>query len=100
MVGSLDFLNRLGIPGSAVAVLSELTDGSKSTSEISSSSRMSKSAILVGVKYWMNYGVVKKCSTNKWELSDLKRVEEMKLLLQREKAQLKSLIARLDDLIN
>ena len=77
MVDRFRFLRRLGIPGSAATVLSELSDGKKSTSEMSKHSGLSKSAISTGLNYWQKFGVASKCNTNQWQIHEVQHVHEM-----------------------
>ena len=100
MVEPLHFLRKLGVPGSAVTVLSQLSEGDKTTSEMSMTSGMSKSAILVGVNYWYKLGVAKRSNTNEWQINELKRVKEMVEILKVEEDELISSIARIDELID
>jgi len=100
MVERLHFLRRLGVPGSAVTVLSQLSNGDKTTSEMSKCSGMSKSAILVGINYWHKLGVAKRSNTNEWQLDELNHVKEMVEILKAEKGELISSIARIDELID
>lgn len=99
MVGQLHFLRRLGIPGSAVTVLSQLSDGEKTTSEMSKNSGLSKNAILSGIKYWQKYGVAMRHEINKWKLNELNYVQEMVTMLKDEESELISSIAKIDELI-
>mgnify|MGYP003690079755 FL=1 len=100
MVERLHFLRKLGVPGSAVTVLSQLSEGDKTTSEMSKTSGMSKSAILVGVNYWHKLGVAKRSNTNEWQINELNRVKEMVEILKVEENELISSIARIDELID
>ena len=100
MVERLHFLRRLGIPGSAVIVLSQLSNGDKTTSEMSQSSGMSKSAILVGINYWHKLGVAKRSKTNEWQINELDHVKEMVEILKAEEDDLISSIARINELID
>ena len=99
MVDRFQFLRRLGIPGSAATVLSELSDGKKSTSEMSKNSGLSKSAILAGLNYWQNFGVASKCNTNQWQIHEVQHVHEMLAILKKEENQLISSIAKVDKII-
>ena len=99
MVGQLHFLRRLGIPGSAVTVLSQLSDGEKTTSEMSKNSGLSKNAILSGINYWQRYGVTMRHEINKWKLNELDYVQEMVTILKQEESELISSIAKIDELI-
>ena len=99
MVDQFQFLRRLGIPGSAATVLSELSDGKKSTSEMSKNSGLSRSAILTGLNYWQKFGVASKCNTNQWQIHELKHVHEMLAILKKEENQLISSIAKVEKII-
>ena len=99
MVDRFRFLRRLGIPGSAASVLSELSDGKKSTSEMSKNSVFSKSAILTGLNYWQKFGVVSKCNTNMWRLNQTNYVHKMVAILKSEENELISSIAKVDKII-
>ena len=99
MVDRFRFLRRLGIPGSAATVLSELSDGKKSTSEMSKNSGLSKSAILTGLNYWQKLGVASRCNTNQWQIHEVKHVHEMLAILKKEENQLISSIAKVDKII-
>ena len=82
MVDRFQFLRRLGIPGSAATVLSELSNGQKSSSEMSKNSGLSKSAILTGLSYWQKVGVASKCNTNMWRLNQTNYVHKMVAILK------------------
>ncbi len=99
MVGQFHFLRRLGIPGSAVTVLSQLSHGEKTTAEMSKNSGLSKSAILSGIKYWQQFGVARRHDTNKWQLNELDYVQEMVATLKDEESELISSIEIIDGLI-
>ncbi len=99
MVDGFRFLRRLGIPGSAATVLSELSNGQKSTSEMSKNSGLSKSAILIGLNYWQKVGVASKCNTNMWRINEVEHVHEMVAILKLEENELISSIAKVDKII-
>ena len=99
MVDRFQFLRRLGIPGSAATVLSELSNGKKTTSEMSKNSGLSKSAILTGLNYWQQFGVASKCNTNQWQIHEVQHVHEMLAILKKEENQLISSIAKVDKII-
>ena len=99
MVDRFQFLRRLGIPGSAATVLSELSNGVKSTAEISKNSGLSKSAILTGLNYWQKFGVASKCNTNQWQIHEVQHVREILAILKKEENQLISSIAKVDKII-
>jgi len=99
MVEQFQFLRRLGIPGSAATVLSELSNGQKSTSEMSKNSGLSKSAILIGLNYWQKVGVASKCNTNMWRINEVEHVREMVAMLKLEENELISSIAKVDKII-
>jgi|TARA_B100001996_G_scaffold285384_1_gene225655 hypothetical protein len=99
MVEQFQFLRRLGIPGSAATVLSELSNGQKSTSEMSKNSGLSKSAILTGLNYWQRVGVASKCNTNMWRINEVEHVQEMVAILKLEENELISSIAKVDKII-
>jgi hypothetical protein len=83
-----------------VIVLSQLSNGDKTTSEMSQSSGMSKSAILVGINYWHKLGVAKRSKTNEWQINELDHVKEMVEILKAEEDDLISSIARINELID
>ena len=99
MVDGFRFLRRLGIPGSAATVLSELSNGQKSTSEMSKNSGLSKSAILIGLNYWQKVGVASKCNTNMWRINEVEHVHVMVAILKLEENELISSIAKVDKII-
>ena len=99
MVRQFHFLRRLGIPGSAATVLSELSKGETSTSEMSKNSGLSRSAILTGISYWQKFGVVSKCNTNMWRLNQTNYVHKMVAILKSEENELISSIAKVDKII-
>ena len=99
MVRQFHFLRRLGIPGSAATVLSELSKGENSTSEMSKNSGLSRSAILTGISYWQKFGVVSKCNTNMWRLNQTNYVHKMVAILKSEENELISSIAKVDKII-
>lgn len=99
MVGNLHILRRLGIPGSAVTVLSELSTGEKTTTEMSKSSGLSRSAIINGIKYWQEAGVAKRFETNKWQITKLSHVTDLTSILKDEESELITSIAKLDQIL-
>jgi hypothetical protein len=99
MVDRFQFLRRLGIPGSAATVLSELSNGQKSSSEMSKNSGLSKSAILTGLSYWQKVGVASKCNTNMWRINEVEHVHKMVAILKLEENELISSIAKVDKII-
>ena len=99
MFRQFHFLRRLGIPGSAATVLSELSKGENSTSEMSKNSGLSRSTILTGISYWQKFGVVSKCNTNMWRINEVEHVHEMVAILKLEENELISSIAKVDKII-
>jgi len=99
MVDQFQFLRRLGVSGSAATVLSELSKGQKSTSEMSRNSGLSRSAILTGLSYWQKVGVASKCNTNMWRINEVGYVQEMVAILKMEENELISSIAKVDEII-
>ena len=83
MDDNLNFLRRLGIPGSAVFVLSQLSLGDeKTTAEISKVSGMSKSSVLNGIHFWQKCGVARRSSTNKWQINSSQYVDDEASILK------------------
>jgi len=100
MDDNLNFLRRLGIPGSAVFVLSQLSLGDeKTTAEISKVSGMSKSSVLNGIHFWQKCGVARRSSTNKWQINSSQYVDDMISILKNEESELISSIAKIDEFI-